>query len=156
MSEDEKNKKVRKVLGLDDPPKDDYANVHEGENTNNDSNTGKPILEEDYKDDEKNKAAQKELGPIKDSGPVEAVITRTTGHHPPASEGGSMELAMMEICPHCEDTLRLYYTRDVLSGEKIMRCKNCGTILVQSANGWVEKTTAVNERKVGQKFPQET
>ena len=150
----EKNEKVRKALGLPDP--NSYGNVHEGENTNNDSNTGKPILAEDYKDDERNKSSQTELGPIKDSGPIEAIKTRTTGPHPPESVGGSMELAMMEICPHCEETLRLYYTHDVLSHEKIMRCKNCGTILVQSANGWVEKTTAINERKVGQKFPQET
>jgi hypothetical protein len=102
-------------------------------------NTGKPILVEDYKYDEKNKAAQTPLS-IKDSGPEEFIQTRTTGPHPPPSVSGSIELSMIEICPRCQETLQLYYTKDVLTHEKVMRCKNCFTILVQSSNGWVEKT----------------
>jgi len=99
-------------------------------------NTGRAKLEEDYKDDERNKASQTPLT-INDSGPSERKQTYTAGPHPPESVAGSIELAMMEICPVCEETLHLYKTKDV-QGRLTFRCKNCFVKLKKSPNGWIE------------------
>jgi predicted RNA-binding Zn-ribbon protein involved in translation (DUF1610 family) len=95
-----------------------------------------------YKDDKQHKSAVPPYT-IDESGPLEMKNTAPTG--PTPVQG--MELAMMEMCPHCEETLHLYSTKDIVTKEKIYRCKNCGTELVNSAIGWVEKETVFNARR---------
>lgn len=115
----------------------DFLLVYSWDVWENRQNTGRATLAEDYKDDERNKAAQTPLS-IKDSGPTEFNQTQTlpkAGNIPaPLAE---TELAMIEVCPICQETLRLYSTRDILSNKKIYRCKNCGVQLVKSSMGWV-------------------
>ncbi len=43
-----------------------------------------------------------------------------------------------EFCPVCESFLldSLYATRDVLTGEKIYRCRGCYSQLIKTEYGW--------------------
>lgn len=45
----------------------------------------------------------------------------------------------MEYCPHCDATLQLTSSRDVFTGQKIFRCKNCFAKLVKTNTGWEEE-----------------
>lgn len=115
----------------------DFLLVYSWDWWENRQNTGKVTLAEDYKDDESHKAAQTPFS-IKDSGPTEFNQTQTL------PKAGSLpaplaqtELAMIEVCPVCQETLQLYSTKDILSKHKVFRCKNCGTILVKSSMGWI-------------------
>ena len=115
----------------------DFLLVYSWDWWENRQNTGKVTLAEDYKDDERNKAAQTPLS-IKDSGPTEFNQTQTlpkTGNIP--APLAQTELAMIEVCPVCQETLQLYKTQDIITKAKIFRCKNCGAILVKSSMGWI-------------------
>ena len=106
-----------------------FYNKEDPEQTKNKDH---PTLEEDYKNDEQMHVTQPPLT-IQDSGPEELKITLTEGAHPiPATEIG-----MYEVCPVCDNVLNLYSNKDIVTKEKVYRCKNCHTELVKSTIGWV-------------------
>jgi formate dehydrogenase maturation protein FdhE len=47
----------------------------------------------------------------------------------------------LDLCPVCEANLLggIYSTYDVITGNKIYRCKTCYTELVYTAYGWLKK-----------------
>jgi hypothetical protein len=68
---------------------------------------------------------------ITDQGPVEFVKTKPSGTTPAQTQ----ELAMIEVCPVCDTTLKLYKTTDF--GRTIFRCANCYVKLKRSQMGWI-------------------
>lgn len=95
-------------------------------------NTGKPTLEEDYKDDERNKAPEPPYT-LPNDGPSEFKNTETAGQ----LKVDDIFFAGIEECPRCQETLHIYEIKD-LEGRNIYRCKNCFVKLKRTQVGWVE------------------
>jgi hypothetical protein len=100
----------------------------------------KPTLKEDYEYDPELHSAQPAYT-IKDSGPAEAIDTRTlpTGHGKPSGFNviGNTGIDLYEVCPVCDEVLHLYGVKDIITHEKVYRCRNCHAELVKSNVGWV-------------------
>lgn len=99
-------------------------------------NKDKVELSEDYKDDEQKHKAPQSPMVITDSGPIELNNTRS---FPPPNQIniiGNNAVDMYEVCPYCDNMLHIYGRKDVITGDKIYRCKICHGELVKTNRGW--------------------
>jgi hypothetical protein len=53
----------------------------------------------------------------------------------------AIEKVPLDICPNCEVLMmnNVYCTKDIITGEKIYRCKQCFIELEYSNSGWIAK-----------------
>lgn len=58
----------------------------------------------------------------------------------PETEITKKEVWKLLLCPCCERVAKgnVYYTRDIWTGEKIFKCKNCSCIIEWNGQKWVK------------------
>jgi hypothetical protein len=108
----------------------------------------RPTLKEDTEYDPELHSAQPPFV-IKDSGPTELNNTLTLPKNG-FNVIGNNALDMYEICPKCEEVLHLYSIKDIITHDKIYRCRNCHQELVKSARGWI---IPQDQESVPRKYP---